>query len=186
MGSSDIPPGFGSLFSRGAAVATGPSSPRMSFRMRSPALSPQSGPSSPRMPFRMRSATLSPQPGPSSPRMSYRMRSAALSPHRKPKLRSEVLVQLDQLKQAAIAKEDFLLANSLKEKMDKLNELEIKKAAAVRTEDFLLAMDIKKQINELTVSTLTCQETKQECEDLNNFSLFENPLQQYTHPYQTK
>jgi len=140
---NDIPPGFSSLFSRGAAVATGPSSPR--FRMRSPALSPK-------------------------------------SIRRKPnKVQSEVLVRLERLKQAAIAKEDFLLANSLKEKMKKVNDLEIKKAAAVRTEDFLLAMEIKKQITQLTASTPIGQETKQECgepdEELDTFSLFETPMQ---------
>merc|ERR1712224_528427 len=108
------------LFSRGAAVATGPSSPRMSYRMRSLSLS------------------LSPQ---SAPR-----------PHRrKAKFQSEILTRLDRLKQAAIVKEDFLLANSLKEKMEKVNDLERKKAAAVRTEDFLLAMDIKKQITQLSL-----------------------------------
>jgi len=139
ISNADIPPGFSSLFSRGAAVATGPSSPRMSYRMRSVTLSPKS------------------------------------AKRRQPnKFRSEVLVQLERLKQAAITKEDYLLANSLKEKMEKVDELEMKKAAAVRTEDFLLAMDIKKQITQLTASTPVCQETNQECEELNNFSLFHN------------
>jgi len=140
-GFNNTPPGFSTLFSRGAAVATGPSSPRMSYRMRSLSLSPQ---------------------------------SATRPAIRKAKFQSEVLNRLDRMKQAAIAKEDFLLANSLKEKMEKVNDLERKKAVAVRTEDFLLAMDIKKQINQLTASTPISQETKQEHEDLNNFSLFEN------------
>merc|ERR1712110_1121630 len=66
-----------------------------------------------------------------------------------PKFESDNMMQLERLKQAAIAKENYLLANELKQRMEKVNNLERKKAAAVREEDFLLAMEIKKEITNL-------------------------------------
>lgn len=141
---------FSCLISRGAAVAGGPSSPRRAIR------------SSPKSPSR----------------------KFVKSPVRKPVIfnsqkQSENLIVLEKLKRAAVLEENFLLANELKQKMEKMNDLEIKKAAAVRKEDFLLAMEIKKQITQLLPSTSTsiCQETKQNCDDRISFSLFDQPLE---------
>jgi len=142
---------FSSLISRGAAVAGGPSSPR-------------------------RAASSSPK----SPSRKF-----VKSPVRKPMIfnsqkQSENLMCLEKLKRAAVLEENFLLANELKQKMEKMNDLEIKKAAAVRKEDFLLAMEIKKQITQLLPSTCTSTsiypETKQDCGDRFSFSLFDQPL----------
>ena len=65
-------------------------------------------------------------------------------------------MELERLKQAAIAKENYLVANELKQQMEKLNNLERKKAAAVRKEDFLLALEIKKEITDLLTKTTPC------------------------------
>merc|ERR1712205_222483 len=99
------------------------------------------------------------------------------------KFHSKALTRLEHLKQVAITEEDFLLANELKQTIQKVNELEIKKASAVRREDFLLAMEIKKQITQLTAqipaSASLSQETKEECDQANqnfnkNFDSFPN------------
>lgn len=93
------------------------------------------------------------------------------------------MMELERLKQAAIAKENYLVANELKQLMEKLNNLERKKAAAVRKEDFLLALEIKKEITDLLATTPPCDsigaETKQEYGSRCNarFSLFENPME---------
>jgi len=163
--SAHIPPGFGSLISRGAAVARPPNSP-------------------PRIPASPRIPHLSPKP--------VTRRTIA---RKSQKFESDNMMQLERLKQAAIAKENYLLANELKQRMEKVNNLERKKAVAVREEDFLLAMGIKKEItNLLTMAppmappshcASACQnprigaETKQEydnrCE--REFSLFDHPVE---------
>lgn len=155
------PLGFGSVISRGAAVWS--SSPRSSPR--SPT---RSSPQSPR----------SPPPA----RLALRLSEVR-------KYQSDNLKRLEQLKQDAITKEDFLLADKLKQHMNKLNELESKKSVAVQKEDFLLAMDIKKQIDQIltdvpsSISISGEKETKQECDDrfyirsVNHFSLFDKPLE---------
>lgn len=152
-GSACVPPGFGSLISRGAAVARPASRPN----------SPRIG--SPRIP------RLSPK--------SMRKKIIRSSP---PKFESENMMELERLKQAAIAKENYLVANELKQQMEKLNNLERKKAAAVRKEDFLLALEIKKEITDLLTKTTPCgpteAETKEECGGRCDgpFSLFEKPM----------
>jgi len=153
-GSTDIPPGFGSLISRGAAVA--------------------------------RPALLSNSPRTASPRIP-RLSPKSVMPKKiirnSPKFESENMMQLERLKQAAIAKENYLLANELKQRMEKMNNLERKKAAAVRKEDFLLALEIKKEITDLlTMTPPPCNpvgaETKQECDNRceRPFSLFDKSV----------
>jgi len=99
-----------------------------------------------------------------------------------PKFESENMMELERLKQAAIAKENYLLANELKQRMEKMNNLERKKAAAVRKEDFLLALEIKKEITDLLTKATSCgpteAETKEECGGRCDgpFSLFEKPM----------
>jgi len=132
----DIPPGFSSFVSRGAAVAT-PSSPPMNAAVRKGRVTP---PSSPRNLTLRRIIT----PKPSPPRNFALCKVVS-----KRASKSGNLTHLERLKQAAVLNEDFLLANELKQHIEKLNDLELKKADAVRKEDFLVAMDIKKQISQL-------------------------------------
>lgn len=149
-GSARVPPGFGSLISRGAAVGRPASRPK----------SPRIG--SPRIP------RLSPK--------SMRKKIIRSSP---PKFESENMMELERLKQAAIAKENYLVANELKQQMEKLNNLERKKAAAVRKEDFLLALEIKKEITDLLTKTTPCDPTEAETKEDRcdgPFSLFEKPM----------
>jgi len=147
----DIPPGFFSFVSRGAAVAA-PSSPSRKVGVRKVVVMP---PSSPTRKPALRQI-LTPK---SSPRKVVSNRTN----------KSDNLINLERLKQAAVLEENFLLANELKQQVEKLNYLEIKKADAVRNEDFLAAMDIKKQISQLingssSLST-SDSETKQAFDD---------------------
>lgn len=163
--SACAPPGFGSMISRGAAVAR-----------------PASRPNSPRV-----STSRVASPRGASPRI-MRM-SSPKSMRRKiirnstPKFESENMMELERLKQAAIAKENYLLANELKQRMEKLNNLERKKAVAVRQEDFLGALEIKKQIDDLLTMGTPCDpigaETKQECGSRCDkpYSLFAKPME---------
>lgn len=78
---------------------------------------------------------------------------------------------LEQLKLAAVAREDFVVAEQIKQRIatvKKIADLEQQKQQAVCDEDFLLAMDLKKKIAELesakhssttssTASTDTCK-----------------------------
>ena len=151
----DIPPGFSSFVSRGAAVAT-PSSPPMNAAVRKRRVTP---PSSPRNLTLRRVLT----PKPSPPRNFALCKAVS-----KRASKSSNLIHLERLKQAAVLNEDFLLANELKQHIEKLNDLELKKADAVRKEDFLVAMDIKKQISQLinnnssSASVSAESETKQQ------------------------
>lgn len=59
---------------------------------------------------------------------------------------------LEQLKLAAVAREDFVVADQIKQRIatvKKIADLEQQKQQAVCDEDFLLAMDLKKKIAEL-------------------------------------
>jgi len=183
-----IPPGFSSFVSRGAAVAK-PTSPRTPT---SPPMNSLSPPLSPPRKSVLRQV-LTPQ---SSPTRNFTLRPTTRNftlrktvPNRTNK--SSNLIHLEQLKQDAVLSEDFLLANQLKLKIEKLNDLEIKKADAVRKEDFLAAMDIKKQISQLlndnssSESMPAEQETKQQEFDdrrkktyatYDKFSLFTKPV----------
>jgi len=139
---NDIPPGFSSFISRGAAVATAASHPSPSASARK------------------------------SPNSVLRKR---------PTSQSDNLKHLEGLKRAAIMSEDFLLANELKQRIQKVSDLELEKTAAVRKEDFLRAMNIKKQIDELTNAPSIKQEIETKQEDrvmsggLNAFSFFTKP-----------
>lgn len=154
---SDIPPGFGSFISRGAAVAaTGsPSLPSASVRK------------SPNSVF-LRKRPISPS-------------KRSISPSKRTTSQSDNLRHLEGLKRAAIMREDFLLANELKQRIKKVGDLELEKTAAVREEDFLRAMNIKTQIDELTnapTSSAIKQEVETKQQDrvlsgaLNTFSFF--------------
>jgi len=62
------------------------------------------------------------------------------------------LKQLECLKQAAVAREDFIVAEQIKQriaKVKKITELQNQKQAAVHEENFMLAMQLKQQIDEL-------------------------------------
>lgn len=62
------------------------------------------------------------------------------------------LEQLECLKRAAVAQEDFIVAEQIKQrilKVKKITELQNQKQAAVGEEDFMLAMQLKQQIEEL-------------------------------------
>lgn len=62
------------------------------------------------------------------------------------------LEQLECLKRAAVAQEDFLVAEQIKQriaKVKKITELQNQKQAAVGEEDFILAMQLKQRIEEL-------------------------------------
>jgi hypothetical protein len=72
-------------------------------------------------------------------------------PPRSPSSQSDI-GELQRLKQAAVSREDFLVAAQIKQRIEtvtKIAELERRKQQAVCDEDFLLAMDLKKQINEI-------------------------------------
>jgi hypothetical protein len=152
----EIPPGFSSFVSRGAAVAT-PSSPPMNAAVRTGRVTP---PSSPRNNLTLH-RVLTPKPSPPRNFALCKVVSKRAS-------KSGNLTHLERLKQAAVLNEDFLLANKLKQQIEKLNDLELKKADAVRKEDFLVAMDIKKQISQLindnssSTSASAESETKQQ------------------------
>merc|ERR1712018_393154 len=94
--------------------------------------------SSPRSPLRLRSSA---RPTPIS-----RGRVLKANGFTKRKPQSENLMKLTSLKNAAVSKEDFLLAAQLKKQIEKVNELETQKASAVAKEDFLLAMKLKEEI----------------------------------------
>lgn len=72
-------------------------------------------------------------------------------PPRSPSSQSDI-GELQRLKQAAVSREDFLVAAQIKHRIEtvtKIAELERRKQQAVCEEDFLLAMDLKKQIKEI-------------------------------------
>lgn len=69
-----------------------------------------------------------------------------------PRSSQPVIEDLQRLKLAAVAREDFLAAAQIKDHistLEKIIHLEKQKQQAVRDEDFVLAMDIKKQIADL-------------------------------------
>lgn len=66
------------------------------------------------------------------------------------------LQQLECLKQAAVAREDFVAAQQVKQRIDvvkRVAELQKQKQKAVAEENFLLAMQLKQQIAKLDVAT---------------------------------
>lgn len=72
-------------------------------------------------------------------------------PPRSPTSQSDIQ-ELQRLKQAAVSREDFIVAAQIKQRIEtvtKIAELERRKQQAVCDEDFLLAMDLKKEINDL-------------------------------------
>jgi len=178
-----IPPGFSSIVSRGSAVLSPLSIPSLNFSKssKSPISPPRKTYSSPRSPLRLRSNT--------SPTPASRGQVLKANGFTKRKPQSEHLMKLTSLKNAAVLKEDFLLAAKLKKQIDKIKELESQKASAVAKEDFLLAIKFKKEIAALmTAQSEPCEmETKQEEQaDPNNgypnnglsephFSLFASP-----------
>lgn len=133
----DFPPGFGSFASRGAAVAA-PLSPSRNLAVCKVVVTPPSSPP--------RNSTLrqvfTPKSSPPRNFASHKVVSTRTN-------KSDNLIHLQRLKQAAVLNEDFLLANRLKQQIKELNHLEIQKADAVRKEDFLVAMDIKERISQL-------------------------------------
>lgn len=94
-------------------------------------------------------AVTSPQQHKPNARIMRTQSSSKSGVPRKPRP-SAAVQQLQALKQAAVAQENFLMAADLKQQIQKVVELEVKKTAAVNKEDFLAAMQIKKQIEELT------------------------------------
>lgn len=67
------------------------------------------------------------------------------------------LEELQRLKAVAVAREDFIVADQIKQriaKVKKVTELEKQKQVAVRQEDFLLAMQLKQQIDEVEGNTV--------------------------------